>query len=132
MSSAGYSASPVHSSRWSPSILAWLQSKQASLAATPSQWRHTPKKSCPVVRRKRTSALSRCLGIGPTVARVSHDFPKLSVLWVKTVYLSMCGVDAFCSSEGQGDFRFSQLGSLFGLLVGSFITGDPNMTWDPL
>ncbi|PRD33390.1 UNVERIFIED_CONTAM: hypothetical protein NCL1_17694 [Trichonephila clavipes] len=78
MSSAGYSTSPVHWSRWSPPILAWPQSGQTSLAATPSQWRYTPKKSCPLVRRKRAtaSALFRYLGIGPTVARVSHDFPK--------------------------------------------------------
>ncbi|GFX28458.1 uncharacterized protein TNCV_1152671 [Trichonephila clavipes] len=48
MSSAGHSTSPVHWSRWSPSILAWPQSGQASLAAPPSQWRYTPKKSCPV------------------------------------------------------------------------------------
>ncbi|GFX50492.1 hypothetical protein TNCV_2421301 [Trichonephila clavipes] len=30
MSSVGYSSSPVHCSRWSPSILAWPQSGQAS------------------------------------------------------------------------------------------------------
>ncbi|GFV46266.1 uncharacterized protein TNCV_3231551 [Trichonephila clavipes] len=76
MSSAGYSSSPVHWNRWLPSILAWPQSGQASLAATPNQWSYTPKRSCPVVRRKRVtvSALSRCLGIGPTVTRVSMVF----------------------------------------------------------
>ncbi|GFW35888.1 hypothetical protein TNCV_1927191 [Trichonephila clavipes] len=35
-----------------------------------------PKKSCQVVRQKRETAspLSRCLGIGPTVARFPMDF----------------------------------------------------------
>ncbi|GFV11050.1 hypothetical protein TNCV_2717951 [Trichonephila clavipes] len=38
------------------------------IAARPSQWRYTPRKSCPVVRRKRAteSALSRFLEIGAT------------------------------------------------------------------
>ncbi|GFW67051.1 uncharacterized protein TNCV_4030711 [Trichonephila clavipes] len=91
MSSAGYSTSPMHWIRWSPPILAWPQSGQASLAARKSQWRYIPKKACPVVRRKRAtaSALSRCLGIGPSVARVSHGFQKLLVVWVIAVYLSM-------------------------------------------
>ncbi|GFX84219.1 hypothetical protein TNCV_3975661 [Trichonephila clavipes] len=48
MSSVGYSSSPVHWSRWSPSIMAYPQNGQASLAARPSQWRYTPKKSYPV------------------------------------------------------------------------------------
>ncbi|GFX65490.1 hypothetical protein TNCV_4735381 [Trichonephila clavipes] len=39
--------------------------------------------------------------------------------------------NALCSSEGQGDFRLSRLDSLLGFLVGSFIAGDPNMTWEP-
>ncbi|GFY18121.1 hypothetical protein TNCV_2045301 [Trichonephila clavipes] len=48
-------------------------------------------KSCPVVRRKRatTSALSRCIGIGPTVARVSHGFLRLLVFWVTAAHSSM-------------------------------------------
>ncbi|GFU31292.1 hypothetical protein TNCV_8541 [Trichonephila clavipes] len=32
------------------------QSRQASSAARPSQWRYTPKKSCPVIRRERATA----------------------------------------------------------------------------
>ncbi|GFV69933.1 hypothetical protein TNCV_1983001 [Trichonephila clavipes] len=70
-----------------------MQDTQTSLAFTPRQWRYTPKKSCPVVRRKwaTPSAFFRCLGIGSTVR------DKKTSGW-----------------------------------VGSFISGDPNMTWDPL
>ncbi|GFT82697.1 uncharacterized protein TNCV_1634561 [Trichonephila clavipes] len=117
MSSAGYSTSPVHWSRWSPSILAWPQSGQASLSATSSQWSYTPKKSCPVVRRKRAtaSALSRCLGIGPTVVRVSHGFPRLLNVWVKrSIFVKECGNNALYSFEGQEDFRLIRLDSLCG------------------
>ncbi|GFX12711.1 hypothetical protein TNCV_3436851 [Trichonephila clavipes] len=78
------SSSPVHWNRWLPSILAWPQSRQALLAAPPSQWRYTFKKSCLVVRRMR----------------------------------------------GQVSFLLSRLGSLLGFLVGSFIAGDLNMTWE--
>ncbi|GFU46423.1 intraflagellar transport protein 122 homolog [Trichonephila clavipes] len=41
-----------------------------------------------VVRRKRAtaSALSRCLVIGPTVARISHGCLGLLIFWVKAVY----------------------------------------------
>ncbi|GFW97760.1 hypothetical protein TNCV_1425231 [Trichonephila clavipes] len=48
-------------------------------------------KSCPIVKRKRAtaSALYRGLGIGPTVARVSHGFPKLFVFWVMQ-YICQC------------------------------------------
>ncbi|GFW36712.1 uncharacterized protein TNCV_1220441 [Trichonephila clavipes] len=108
MSSVGYSLSPVHWSRWSSSILAWLQSGQAPLAVRPNQWRYTRKKSCPVVRRKRAtvSAFSRCLGIGPTVARVFHGFPRLLVFWVTIVYLSMdVEIMLFALQRFQVDFR---------------------------
>ncbi|GFX26835.1 hypothetical protein TNCV_1840081 [Trichonephila clavipes] len=135
MSSVGYSSSPVHWSRWSPSILAWSHSGKASLAAMRSQWRYIPKKSCPVVRCKwtTTSTLSRCLGIGPTVARVSPGFPKLFVFGVSgSIFVTVCGEDVLCASEGQGNFQLSQLGSPLGFWVGCFIAGDPNMTWDPL
>ncbi|GFW96027.1 hypothetical protein TNCV_957411 [Trichonephila clavipes] len=56
----------------SPSILAWPQSGQASLAAKPVEV--YSQKSCPMVRRKQATTLifSRCLGIGPTLARVSQ------------------------------------------------------------
>ncbi|GFV83832.1 hypothetical protein TNCV_387401 [Trichonephila clavipes] len=68
------------------------------------------------------SALSRYIAIGPTVARVSCGFPKLFVLLAHgSIFFTVCGVNALCSSEGQGDFRLSQLGSLLGVLVGSFI-----------
>ncbi|GFU30048.1 hypothetical protein TNCV_3865051 [Trichonephila clavipes] len=43
-SSVGYSSSPVHWSRWSPSILTWPQNEQASSAARPIQWTCTPEK----------------------------------------------------------------------------------------
>ncbi|GFW19181.1 uncharacterized protein TNCV_255081 [Trichonephila clavipes] len=81
MSSAMYSSSPMHWSRWSPTILARPQSRQASLAASPSQWRCTPQKTCPLVMQKWAIvwALSRCLEIGTTVARITHGFPKLFV-----------------------------------------------------
>ncbi|GFY18086.1 hypothetical protein TNCV_3385771 [Trichonephila clavipes] len=56
MSSAGYSSSSLHWSRWSPSILAWPQKGQASSAARSSQGKYIPKKSCTVVVRKRVTA----------------------------------------------------------------------------
>ncbi|GFU13582.1 uncharacterized protein TNCV_938571 [Trichonephila clavipes] len=84
-------------------------------------------------KRATASALSRCLRIGPTVTRVSHGFPKLLFIWVHgSIFVNVCGDDTLCSSEGQGNFRLSRLGSMFGFLVGSFISDDPNMTWDPL
>ncbi|GFV80269.1 hypothetical protein TNCV_4956721 [Trichonephila clavipes] len=66
-----------------------MVTEQADLVSR--QCRYTPEKSCPGVWQKRAtaSALSRCLWIGPTVARVSHGFPRLLVFWVMIVYLSM-------------------------------------------
>ncbi|GFW46188.1 uncharacterized protein TNCV_4210671 [Trichonephila clavipes] len=110
MSSAEYSTRPVNRSRWSLSFLAWSQTRQASLVATPSQWRYTPQRSCPEVKRNRetASALSRCLRIGPNVARVSHDLQKLFVFWVMTVYLSKCvEMMIFALLSVKGDFRLS-------------------------
>ncbi|GFT59021.1 hypothetical protein TNCV_186211 [Trichonephila clavipes] len=49
-----------------------------------------------------------------------------------SIFVNVCGDDALCSSEGQGNFQLSRLGSLLDFLVGSFIFGDPNTTWDPL
>ncbi|GFV36379.1 hypothetical protein TNCV_2234261 [Trichonephila clavipes] len=94
--------------RWSLSILAWLPSEHSSSSARPSQWRLTPRRSCPVVRRKRATAssLSKCLGIGPTVVRGSRGFPRLLIFWVKVVHLSMCGdIMSFALLKGQGDFQ---------------------------
>ncbi|GFT80228.1 hypothetical protein TNCV_2187171 [Trichonephila clavipes] len=48
------------------------------------------------------------------------------------IFVNVCGDSALCSSEGQRDFRLSQLGSLLGFLASPFIAGDPNRTWDPL
>ncbi|GFT22519.1 uncharacterized protein TNCV_3274741 [Trichonephila clavipes] len=119
-----YSSNSVHWSRWSPSILAWQQIGQTSLAATPSQWRYTPKKSCPVVSRDccPLSPISRYLGIGPTMARVSHGFPKPFVfLGLGSIFVNVCGDNVLCSSEGQRDFRLSQLGSLLGYNLSDFM-----------
>ncbi|GFU27973.1 hypothetical protein TNCV_3153281 [Trichonephila clavipes] len=106
------------------SVLAWPQSGQASSAARTSQWRYTLKKSCPVVRRKlaTASALSGYLGIGTAVSKVSHGFPRL-VLFLGhcRTFFSVCGYNALCSSEGQGDFRLRRPSSLIGFLVGSLI-----------
>ncbi|GFW44781.1 uncharacterized protein TNCV_4510951 [Trichonephila clavipes] len=68
----------MHWRRWLPSILAWSQRGQASLAARPNQWRYTPKRSCPVVRGKQATAsvLFTCLAIEPTVARGSPWLSK--------------------------------------------------------
>ncbi|GFU41707.1 hypothetical protein TNCV_1076121 [Trichonephila clavipes] len=55
MSSAGYSSSPVHCIRWLAFILAWPQKGQASSEARPNKCWYTPKKSCPVIRRKRAT-----------------------------------------------------------------------------
>ncbi|GFV73342.1 hypothetical protein TNCV_4753141 [Trichonephila clavipes] len=80
MSSVGNSSSPVHCSRWSPSILHLYfrvgrprqQSYQASGGIIPkSHARQSGKKWTTA------SALFRCLGIGSTVVRVSHGFPRL-------------------------------------------------------
>ncbi|GFS62160.1 zinc finger FYVE domain-containing protein 26 [Trichonephila clavipes] len=59
-------------------------------------------------------------------------FKTLGFLGHGSIFISECGNNALCSSEGQGDFRLSRLRSLLGFLVGSFIAGDPNMTWNPL
>ncbi|GFU13550.1 hypothetical protein TNCV_938361 [Trichonephila clavipes] len=55
------------------------------------QWRYTPKKSCPVVRRMQAtaSAVYRSLEVGPTVARVSHGFPWLLVFGSRQ-YICQC------------------------------------------
>ncbi|GFT37935.1 transposable element Tcb2 transposase [Trichonephila clavipes] len=67
------------------------------------------------------------------LARVSHRFPKLFIFWGQSsIFVNVCGDNALCSSEDQGHVRLSRLGSLLVFLVGSFIAGDPNMTWDPL
>ncbi|GFV66147.1 uncharacterized protein TNCV_2900731 [Trichonephila clavipes] len=110
MSSAGYSSSPVHWIRRSPSILALPLSGQTSLSATLSQWRYTPKMSCPVVRRKRvtSSALSRCLRIVPTVANLQWLFLTLRFFGHIIIFVNVCGDNVLCSSERQGDFRLSQ------------------------
>ncbi|GFV59199.1 hypothetical protein TNCV_2339401 [Trichonephila clavipes] len=47
-------------------------------------------------------------------------------------FVNVCGNNALCFSEGQGDLRLRRLGFLLGFLVSSFIAEDPNMTWDPL
>ncbi|GFX48803.1 uncharacterized protein TNCV_3479871 [Trichonephila clavipes] len=65
--------------------------------------------------------------------RVSHGLPKLFIVWdYGNIFVNVCRDDALYSSEGQGNFRLSRLGSLLGFWVSSFIAGDPNMTWDPL
>ncbi|GFT26555.1 hypothetical protein TNCV_3603991 [Trichonephila clavipes] len=62
------------------------------------------------------------LWLSKTLRFLGHD----------SIFVSVCGDNALCSSEGQGNFRLSQLGSLLGSLVGSFIAGDPNRAWGPL
>ncbi|GFU49854.1 uncharacterized protein TNCV_4686201 [Trichonephila clavipes] len=127
MLSVDYPSKTAQWSMWSPPILTWPQSAQASLAATPSQWRYTPKNSCPVVRRKRATAttLFRYLDIGPTVARVSHGFPRS--LGHDSTFVNECGNNALCSSESQENIWLSQLGSLLSFLVVSLATMDPNI-----
>ncbi|GFT67452.1 hypothetical protein TNCV_2360651 [Trichonephila clavipes] len=49
-----------------------------------------------------------------------------------STFVNVCGYNAFCSYEGQMDFRLRRLGSLLGFLVCSLIVGNPNMTWGPL
>ncbi|GFX88483.1 uncharacterized protein TNCV_2279511 [Trichonephila clavipes] len=127
MSSVGYSTSPVHWSRWSPSILAWPQIGQASSAARSSQWRYTLKKSSPVVRRKWATALSltMCLRIGPTVASIPWLSKALGFLGHDSIFVNKCGNNDLCSSDGEGDFRLRRLGSLDGLFICSLIAGIP-------
>ncbi|GFV32355.1 hypothetical protein TNCV_1676411 [Trichonephila clavipes] len=78
MSSTGYSSSPLHWSRGSSSILAWLKSGHASLEATPSQWKYTPKKSRPVVRRKRAAVLA----LTSKVTRIRGILQATRASWV--------------------------------------------------
>ncbi|GFV04876.1 hypothetical protein TNCV_502891 [Trichonephila clavipes] len=88
-----------------------------TLIKKPFPVQYTPKKSCPGVGRKQataSSAVFRCLGLGPTVGRVSHGFPGL--LGYDNTFVH--AYKALCSSEGQEDFRLRQLGSLFGFSVG--------------
>ncbi|PRD28555.1 UNVERIFIED_CONTAM: Serine/threonine-protein kinase BRSK2 [Trichonephila clavipes] len=106
----------------------------AALTARPSQWRYTPKKLCPVVRRKRPTALvlSRCLGVEATEARVFHGFPKLFVFFSHgNIFVNICGYNVLCSFDGQGNFQATRFGSLLRFWVSSLIAG-ANMTWDPL
>ncbi|GFX58174.1 hypothetical protein TNCV_4049321 [Trichonephila clavipes] len=77
-----------------------------------------------------TSALPRCLGIAPAVARVSHNFLRL--LGHGRTFINVCGYHPLCSSESQDDFRLRRLNSLLDFLVCSLITEDPNMVKDPL
>ncbi|GFU41686.1 hypothetical protein TNCV_1076041 [Trichonephila clavipes] len=77
-----------------------------SSAGTPSQWRYASKKSCSVVRRQRVTAsvLTRYLGIGPAVAKVSHGFPRFLFLGGHgSILVNVCGNPALCASEDQGD-----------------------------
>ncbi|GFW98996.1 uncharacterized protein TNCV_1782151 [Trichonephila clavipes] len=57
-------------------------------------------------------ATVRYLYHSATAATLGHD----------SIFINGCGNNDFCSSESQGDFRLSQLGSLIGFLVGSLIT----------
>ncbi|GFX85301.1 uncharacterized protein TNCV_2675761 [Trichonephila clavipes] len=70
MSSVGYSSSPVYWSRWSPSILVWPQSGQASSAASGGL---LPKKSCPVVSD------ADCCAVRPGFESRRHDVCKCIV-----------------------------------------------------
>ncbi|GFS52350.1 transposable element Tcb2 transposase [Trichonephila clavipes] len=87
MSSVGYASSSLYSNMFSPSILTWPPSLYVSLEVRPCEWKYTSKKSWPVVgcQRATTSARFRCLGNGPTVARASHDFPGVWVIWVTLI-----------------------------------------------
>ncbi|GFV38452.1 hypothetical protein TNCV_4393331 [Trichonephila clavipes] len=86
-----------------------IHSGMVSLAAKPSQWRYTPQKSCAVVRRRRViaSALHKCLGMGHTVVSVSNAFQ--GSWFLSSAFFNVCGNNALCSSEGQGDFRLRRL-----------------------
>ncbi|GFU88579.1 hypothetical protein TNCV_4442561 [Trichonephila clavipes] len=98
-----------------------------------SQAKYTPKRSCPVIRRKKGSnlgSLSRCLGIGPLLVRVFHDFPRLLAFWFTSMFVNESRNNALCSSASQEDFRLRQLDFLIGFLVGSLIAEYPNMTSD--
>ncbi|GFW46457.1 hypothetical protein TNCV_4811451 [Trichonephila clavipes] len=69
-------------------------------------------------------------------AHSGHSFSwfskTLRFLGHGSIFVNICRDNVLYSSEGQGDFRLSRLGSLLGILVGSFIAGDPKMTWNPL
>ncbi|GFX78781.1 uncharacterized protein TNCV_1919141 [Trichonephila clavipes] len=111
MSSVGYSSSPELWSRWSSPILAWPQSGLTSSAARPTHWRYTPKKSCPVVRRKQATAsdLSKCLEIRPTVVSFPWLSKSLCFLDHDSIFVNECGNNDIYSSESQGDIRLRRL-----------------------
>ncbi|GFX86718.1 hypothetical protein TNCV_1409151 [Trichonephila clavipes] len=111
MSSAGYSSSTleqviaIHSgmaAEW-----AGLVSSHAKSVEVPRDWAHSGQ-SFPWL-----SKTLRFSGYG-------------------SIFVNVCGDEALCSSEDQGNLRLCLLGSLLGFWFGSFIAGDPNMTWDPL
>ncbi|GFW97833.1 hypothetical protein TNCV_1425961 [Trichonephila clavipes] len=68
----------------------------------------TSKTSYPVVMQKQALALnlSKCLGIGPTAAKVSPWFSKAcGILGPDSIFINEWGNNTLCFSEGQGDFR---------------------------
>ncbi|GFY29004.1 hypothetical protein TNCV_4721321 [Trichonephila clavipes] len=61
------------------------------------------------------------LGIGPPWLSKTLRF-----LGHGSIFVNVCGDDALCSAEGQGNFRLTRLGSLLGFLVSAL-----SLPWHP-
>ncbi|GFX54688.1 hypothetical protein TNCV_438571 [Trichonephila clavipes] len=120
-------------SRWSSSILAWSQNVQATSAGRPSQRSLYFQKAMSGGLVKAGNSLI-FLQVPWDRTHIGQSFPWLSKVYLDhcSTFVYVCGYNAFCSSEGQGDFWLRRLGSLHCFLVSSPIAGNPNMTWDPL
>ncbi|GFV54650.1 hypothetical protein TNCV_3843701 [Trichonephila clavipes] len=55
-------------------------------------------------------------GLGPQWPEFSMAFQNSSFLGRGSIFVNVCGDGCLCSSEGQGNFRLSRLGSLLGRL----------------
>ncbi|GFW96348.1 hypothetical protein TNCV_1823811 [Trichonephila clavipes] len=74
-SSVGYSSSPVH---WSSALEHGHRTSRPRQQLGQSSGRASRKSHVRWLKLVRASALSRCLRIGPTLARVYHGFPSKS------------------------------------------------------
>ncbi|GFX37578.1 hypothetical protein TNCV_3201021 [Trichonephila clavipes] len=70
--------------------------------------------------------------LSPGASGSDPQWPGFPMTLHGSTFVNVCGYNAFCSSEGQEDFRLGRFGSLLSFLVNCLIAGDPKMTWDPL
>ncbi|GFT33768.1 hypothetical protein TNCV_4382831 [Trichonephila clavipes] len=77
--------------------------------------------------------------LSPSASRLGLQWPEfpwlsnvLGLLVHDSIFINGCKNNSLCFSESQRDFQLGRLGSLLDFLIGSLITRDLNMTWDPL